>query len=65
MTLQEGTAVVDGTEHRFATTDTIAVPTHADVRLANASGKTTAYLFAVDDAPLQRKLGIYEILATT
>jgi gentisate 1,2-dioxygenase len=55
-----GTALVDETTHRFETADTLAVPTHADVQLANASGAASTYLFVVDDAPLQRKLGIYE-----
>jgi gentisate 1,2-dioxygenase len=56
-----GTVEVDDATHRFETADTLAVPTHADVRLANASGTAPAYLFVVDDAPLQRKLGIYEV----
>jgi gentisate 1,2-dioxygenase len=60
-----GTALVDDATHRFETADTMAVPTHADVRLANASSTAPAYLFVVDDAPLQRKLGIYEVLSST
>ena len=55
-----GTALVDEATHRFETADTLAVPTHAEVRLANGSSTASAYLFVVDDAPLQRKLGIYE-----
>ena len=39
--------------------DTFAVPTHADLVVANASRTSPAFLFMVDDAPLQRKLGIY------
>jgi gentisate 1,2-dioxygenase len=60
-----GTAVVDGATHRFEIADTLAVPTHAEVLLANASSASSAYLFVVDDAPLQRKLGIYEVFAAT
>lgn len=60
-----GTAVVDDATHRFETADTLAVPTHADLMLINASGTSPAYLFVVDDAPLQRKLGIYEVHAAT
>ena len=56
-----GTAVVDGVALPFGESDTLAVPTHADVRLANASGKAPAFLFMVDDAPLHRKLGFYEV----
>ena len=43
--------------------DVLAAPTHARVRLANRSAKAPAFLFRVDDAPLQRKIGIYERLA--
>ena len=55
-----GTALVDGVTLPFGEADTFAVPTHAEVRLANASGKAPAFLFIVDDAPLQRKLGFHE-----
>ena len=58
-----GVAVVDEATHRFEPTDTLAVPTHAVVRLGNASRTSSAYLFVVDDAPLQRKLGIHEVFA--
>jgi gentisate 1,2-dioxygenase len=56
-----GTALIDGTALPFEESDTLAVPTHADLRLTNASGKTPAFLFMVDDAPLHRKLGFYEV----
>jgi len=55
-----GTATVDGQALAFGESDTIAAPTHAEIRLANASGKTPAFVFVVDDAPLHRKLGFYE-----
>ena len=58
-----GAVTVDGAEHRFEEADTLAVPTHAQVSLGNASPTASAYLFVVDDAPLQRKLGIYEVFA--
>jgi gentisate 1,2-dioxygenase len=50
--------------HRFEVADTLAVPTHSDVLLADALGVAPAYLLVVDDAPLQRKLGIYEVLSS-
>ena len=56
-----GTASIDGATHAFGEADTMAVPTHAEVTLANGSGTQPAFLFMVDDAPLQRKLGIYEV----
>jgi gentisate 1,2-dioxygenase len=55
-----GTAIVDAATHAFEESDTLALPTHAAVRLANASGTASAYLFMVDDAPLHRALGFYE-----
>ena len=55
-----GTAVIDGEVFAFSESDTLAVPTHAEIRLTNGSAKSPAFLFMVDDAPLQRKLGFYE-----
>lgn len=54
---------IDGTTLKAGQCDTIAVPTHACVRLQNASVKASAYLFEVDDAPLQKKLGFYEVFS--
>ena len=59
----DGRAVVDGAEHLFSHADTLAVPTHSEVTLSNASTREPIYLFMVDDAPLHRKLGIYEVFA--
>lgn len=56
----EGTALIDGTNHSFAESDTLATPTHAEVFLANTSKVSPCYLFMVDDAPMHRKLGFYE-----
>jgi len=36
------------------------VPTHASVEIANRSSGKPAFLFQVDDAPMQRKLGFFE-----
>lgn len=57
----EGTVLIDGVSQKFEEADTMAAPTHAEITLANASGTAPAYLFMVDDAPLHRKLGIYEV----
>ena len=43
--------------------DVFAAPPHAGVRLANRSARAPAWLFQVDDAPLQRKIGMYERFA--
>ncbi len=55
-----GDANVDGTELTWSEADTFAAPTHADIRIRNGSSKEPAFLFTVDDAPMQRRLGIYE-----
>ncbi|MGE0113281.1 MAG: cupin domain-containing protein [Steroidobacteraceae bacterium] len=57
----EGTALIDGVSQKFTEADTLAAPTHAEITLVNASGKSPTYLFMVDDAPLHRKLGFYEV----
>jgi gentisate 1,2-dioxygenase len=54
-------AVIDGDELAAETADTVAVPTHARVTLRNSSADSPAFLFQVDDAPLQRKLGFLEV----
>lgn len=56
-----GSALIDGTTLAFDEADTMAVPTHAHVQLANASPRAPAFVFMVDDAPLQRKLRIYQV----
>ena len=55
-----GEATVDGIDAHWEEHDTFAIPTHAELRLRNLSNTSPAYLFIVDDAPMQRKLGFYE-----
>jgi len=57
----EGEAEIDGVTLNFTDSDTLAVPTHAKVLLANRKTKSPAFLFQIDDAPLQRKCGFYEV----
>lgn len=59
----EGEAVIDGIALSWSENDTIAVPTHAALTLANRSTRHPAFLFQVDDAPMQRKLGFFEEFA--
>jgi gentisate 1,2-dioxygenase len=56
----EGDAVIDGVEMRWGESSTMAVPTHAEIQVRNNSSTKMAFLFVVDDAPMQRKLGFYE-----
>ena len=55
-------AQIDGVTLNAGAHDTFAVPTHAKVAVANKSRRKPAFLFQVDDAPMQRKLGFYEVL---
>lgn len=57
----DGQAKIDGVELNWTQNDTIAVPTHAEIEVVNTSSKKPAFLFQVDDAPMQRKLGFYEV----
>lgn len=56
-------AEVAGTALAAEDADVLAAPAHAPVRLANRSATKPAFLFRIDDAPLQRKIGIYESFA--
>ena len=60
-----GDARIGTAEFTWSDSGTMAVPTHASVSLTNGSGKANAYLFIIDDAPLQRKLGFYETFEET
>jgi gentisate 1,2-dioxygenase len=53
-------AEIDGTVLKAGQSDTVAVPTHARWRLTNASTGKPSYVFQVDDAPMQKKLGFFE-----
>lgn len=55
----QGESEIDGVTIRWGEGDTIAIPTYADVRHRAAGGKPS-FIFHVDDAPLQRKLKVYE-----
>jgi len=57
----EGAADIDEVTLTWDVNDTFAIPTHAVMRLTNRSSKKPVFLFMVDDAPLQRKLGFYEV----
>jgi gentisate 1,2-dioxygenase len=54
-----GTIVVDGTSFSVSTSDSVAMPTHAKVTIQSAAHEPL-YLFMIDDAPLQRKIGVYQ-----
>jgi len=59
----QGQAQIDGVALDWNDQDTIAVPTHARAEIVNRSTTKPAFLFQVDDAPMQRKLGFFEEFA--
>ncbi len=54
-----GESHVDGHTLNWETHDITALPTWADAQIRNSSSTRPAFLFVVDDAPLQRKLRFY------
>jgi gentisate 1,2-dioxygenase len=54
-------AEIDGITLRADENDTMAVPTHAKLRIVNKSVRKPAFFLQVDDAPMQRKLGFFEV----
>ena len=54
-----GESQIDDQTFVWSEGDTLAVPTHGEV-VHRAAGVAPAFLFHVDDAPLQRTLGFYE-----
>ena len=55
-----GDAEIDGASFVWQERDVVAIPTHARVSIANRSAQAPAFLFIVDDAPLQRRMRIYQ-----
>jgi gentisate 1,2-dioxygenase len=59
----EGGAEVSVPDHTFtlAEADTCCIPGYTPLTLVNHSKDLPAFLFIADDAPLQKKLGVYEV----
>jgi gentisate 1,2-dioxygenase len=53
-------ARIDDSAFALAEADTCCAPGYASVTLKNRSASAPAFLFIADEAPLHRKLGIYE-----
>jgi gentisate 1,2-dioxygenase len=53
-----GESEIDGVSLKWSEGDTVAIPTHAQIKHRASNGQ--AYLFHVDDAPTQRALGFYQ-----
>lgn len=52
---------IEAQRFRLDEADTCCVPGYASAALANRSADRPAFLLVVDDAPLQKKLGVYEV----
>ena len=61
--LIEGAACVAGAAQTFdlAPADTCCMPGYSPTTLTNGSATEPAFLFLADEAPLHRKLGVYEV----
>ena len=61
----EGGASVSLEGHQFDlnAADTCCIPGYVPVSLRNQSADQAAFIFIADDAPLQKKLGVYEVRA--
>ena len=59
----EGSATLHVEDQHFelAEADTCCAPGYTPVTLANASSTVPVFLFMADEAPLHRKLGVYEV----
>ena len=59
----EGSASVkaDASSFTLAEADTCCIPGYTPITLANQSTTQPAFVFIADDAPLQKKLGLYEV----
>lgn len=59
----EGSADVSLNDHTFNldVADTCCLPGYVPVTLQNRSAEQPAFVFIADDAPLQKKLGVYEV----
>ncbi len=61
----EGSATVrlEARQFTLLEADTCCIPGYTPVSLHNNSADQPAFLFVADDAPLQKKLGVYEVRA--
>jgi gentisate 1,2-dioxygenase len=59
----EGSASVKAETSHFTLgeADTCCIPGYTPITLANQSATQAAFVFIADDAPLQKKLGLYEV----
>jgi gentisate 1,2-dioxygenase len=51
---------VEATSFTMVEADTCCAPGYTAVTLKNRSASVPAFLFVADEAPLHRKLGVYE-----
>lgn len=60
--IEGGTDVsLEGHQFSLAEADTCCIPGYTPATLTNRSADQPAFIFIADDAPLQKKLGLYEV----
>jgi gentisate 1,2-dioxygenase len=60
--IEGGTEVAAaGQNFRLADADTCCIPGYEPITLKNLSADRPSFVFIADDAPLQKKLGVYEV----
>ena len=52
---------IDEQQFRLAEADTCCAPGYTPITLVNASASAPSFVFIADEAPLHRKLGVYEV----
>ena len=53
----------DSATFTLAEADTCCIPGYTPITLSNTQSKQASFVFIADDAPLQKKLGVYEVRA--
>ena len=60
--IEGGTEITGaGKKFQLADADTCCIPGYEPITLTNLAGDRPSFVFIADDAPLQKKLGVYEI----
>jgi len=52
---------IEGQQFTLTQADTCCIPGYTPIRLRNTSATEAAFVFIADDAPLHKKLGVYEV----
>ncbi|MEM7674966.1 MAG: cupin, partial [Myxococcota bacterium] len=56
-----GNVTIAEEDFRWEDNDVMSIPTFTSVEIENTSAKHNAYLFLIDDAPLHKNIGCYQL----